>query len=171
MSDPFLSFLQDLLQAMFSGLLLRIVSSAAPVQTPHSPLGDPSQPQRGASVGLLGVGHPAGAYVLLHPGAGGRGRRRRYEPALRHQGRGGAGHHLHTAAAAEGGACSPPGAGHHHLTAGTCHLPEHLHHLHLYIHLPLLRGSDHDSFLTPLQKNKINHGHKEAPKSQMTWIS
>lgn len=125
-----------MLQALLSGLRHRRLSSAPAVQAAHSPLRHTSQSQRGTTVRFLRVRCPARSYVLYHTGArigGGRG-----GPCVWHQRRGRQGNHLHAAGSGQTRTSATQGAGHHHLTAGTHYLPEHLHHLHLHLNVPLL---------------------------------
>lgn len=128
--------LKDLLSALLSGLHHRRISSAPAVQAAHAPLWHSSQSQCGKTVGILRVGRPARAHIFYHTWA--RIRDGRDGPGVWHQRRGGQGAHLHSAGSGQTRTCAPQGAGHHHLSAGPHYLPEHLHHLHLHLDVPLL---------------------------------
>lgn len=126
-------FLKDLLQALLSGLHHRLPPAPA-VQAAHSSLGHSSQSQRGTTVCLLRVGHPANAYLLYHTWARDGCDRR----GVWHQRRGRQRHHLHPAGSGQTRTSAAQGAGHHHLGAGPHYLPKHLHYLHLHLIIPLL---------------------------------
>lgn len=131
-----LIFLKDVLQALFSGLCYRRLSSDPAVQAAHASLRHTSQSQCGTTVSFLRVGCPARSYILYHTGARIRGW---YGgPCIWHQRRSRQGDHLHAAGSEQTRTSATQGAGHHHLTARPYYLPEHLYHLHLYLIVPLL---------------------------------
>lgn len=125
-----------MLQTLLSGLCCRRLSSAPAVQAAHSPLRYSSQSQCGTTVGLLRVRRPARAHVFQHTwarvGDGCDG------PGVWHQRRVRQGDHLHPESSEQTRTGEAQGAGNHHLAAGPNYLPEHLHHLHLHLKVPLL---------------------------------
>lgn len=128
--------LKDLLPALLSGLRRRRISSVPAVQAAHAPLWHSSQSQCGKTVSVLRVGRPARPHIFYHTWA--RIRDGCDGPGVWHQRRGGQGDHLHSAGSGQTRTCAPQGAGHHHLSAGPHYLPEHFHHLHLHLDVPLL---------------------------------
>lgn len=134
---PFYFLSKDVLPALLARLHCRRLSSAPAVQVAHTPFWHSSQSQRGPTVGVLRIRSTAGAHIFCHTWA--RIRVRRIGPGVWYQRPGGQGDHLHPAGSGQSRTGAPQGPGYHHLSAGPHYLPEHLHYLHLYFDVPLLR--------------------------------